>query len=79
MSLSLRRRTAASTTPSRNLFLLIHHHGPLIKLSIFGNIFEVTTRCVDLHPVGMGAFGLMYPLRFVPHRACTISMSTVSK
>jgi len=30
-----------------------------VKLSIFGTIFEVTTRYVDLQPVGMGAFGLV--------------------
>ncbi|EXX73661.1 Hog1p [Rhizophagus irregularis DAOM 197198w] len=30
-----------------------------IKLSIFGTVFEVTTRYVDLQPVGMGAFGLV--------------------
>ncbi|KAF9152476.1 MAPK protein hog1 [Linnemannia schmuckeri] len=29
------------------------------KLSIFGTVFEVTTRYVDLQPVGMGAFGLV--------------------
>ncbi|CEI95946.1 Putative STK1 protein [Rhizopus microsporus] len=29
-----------------------------VKLSIFGTVFEVTTRYVDLQPVGMGAFGL---------------------
>ncbi|KAH9035655.1 mitogen-activated protein kinase HOG1 [Lactarius pseudohatsudake] len=30
-----------------------------VKLSIFGTSFEVTTRYVDLQPVGMGAFGLV--------------------
>ncbi|EIW68994.1 CMGC/MAPK/P38 protein kinase [Tremella mesenterica] len=30
-----------------------------VKLSIFGTVFEVTTRYVDLQPVGMGAFGLV--------------------
>jgi p38 MAP kinase len=30
-----------------------------VKLSIFGTVFEVTTRYVDLEPVGMGAFGLV--------------------
>ncbi|KAJ7597658.1 mitogen activated protein kinase [Mycena floridula] len=30
-----------------------------VKLSIFGTFFEVTTRYVDLQPVGMGAFGLV--------------------
>ncbi|KAK9711721.1 MAPK protein hog1, partial [Basidiobolus ranarum] len=30
-----------------------------VKLSIFGTIFEVTTRYTDLQPVGMGAFGLV--------------------
>ncbi|KAH9450571.1 hypothetical protein Pst134EB_018101 [Puccinia striiformis f. sp. tritici] len=29
------------------------------KLSIFGTVFEVTTRYTDLQPVGMGAFGLV--------------------
>lgn len=31
-----------------------------VKLSIFGTVFEVTTRYVDLQPVGMGAFGLVW-------------------
>ncbi|THH15812.1 hypothetical protein EUX98_g9405 [Antrodiella citrinella] len=31
-----------------------------VKLSIFGTSFEVTTRYVDLQPVGMGAFGLVW-------------------
>ncbi|KAJ4489193.1 kinase-like domain-containing protein [Lentinula lateritia] len=30
-----------------------------VKLSIFGTSFEVTTRYLDLQPVGMGAFGLV--------------------
>lgn len=30
-----------------------------VKLSILGTVFEVTTRYVDLQPVGMGAFGLV--------------------
>ncbi|GAA6058259.1 hypothetical protein NBRC10513_001979 [Rhodotorula toruloides] len=30
-----------------------------VKLSIFGTVFEVTDRYVDLQPVGMGAFGLV--------------------
>lgn len=30
-----------------------------VRLSIFGTVFEVTTRYVDLQPVGMGAFGLV--------------------
>lgn len=30
-----------------------------VKLSIFGTVFEVTTRYSDLQPVGMGAFGLV--------------------
>ncbi|EOR02032.1 Mitogen-activated protein kinase HOG1 [Wallemia ichthyophaga EXF-994] len=30
-----------------------------VKLSVFGNIFQVTTRYTDLQPVGMGAFGLL--------------------
>jgi len=30
-----------------------------VKLSIFGTAFEVTTRYVDLQPIGMGAFGLV--------------------
>lgn len=30
-----------------------------VKLSIFGTVFEVTTRYVELQPVGMGAFGLV--------------------
>ncbi|KAI8349939.1 mitogen-activated protein kinase HOG1 [Choanephora cucurbitarum] len=30
-----------------------------VKLTIFGTVFEVTTRYVDLQPVGMGAFGLV--------------------
>ncbi|KAJ7662488.1 hypothetical protein B0H17DRAFT_1093410 [Mycena rosella] len=30
-----------------------------VKLSIFGTSFEVTTRYVNLQPVGMGAFGLV--------------------
>lgn len=30
-----------------------------VKLSIFGTVFEVTSRYVDLAPVGMGAFGLV--------------------
>ncbi|RIB17387.1 kinase-like domain-containing protein [Gigaspora rosea] len=30
-----------------------------VKLSIFGTVFEVTTRYVDLQTVGMGAFGLV--------------------
>lgn len=29
------------------------------KLSIFGTVFEVTTRYENLQPVGMGAFGLV--------------------
>ena len=34
----------------------------LIRTSIFGTrqVFEVTTRYVDLQPVGMGAFGLVW-------------------
>ena len=30
-----------------------------IKLSIFGTVFEITTRYENLQPVGMGAFGLV--------------------
>lgn len=30
-----------------------------VRLNIFGTSFEVTTRYVDLQPVGMGAFGLV--------------------
>ncbi|KAJ7097028.1 kinase-like domain-containing protein [Mycena belliarum] len=30
-----------------------------VKLNIFGTSFEITTRYVDLQPVGMGAFGLV--------------------
>ncbi|KAL4401696.1 MAPK protein Hog1 [Malassezia pachydermatis] len=30
-----------------------------VKLSIFGTVFEVTTRYENLQPVGMGAFGLV--------------------
>ena len=30
-----------------------------VKLSIFGTVFEVTTRYGNLQPVGMGAFGLV--------------------
>lgn len=30
-----------------------------VKLSIFGTVFEVTTRYESLQPVGMGAFGLV--------------------
>lgn len=32
---------------------------PFVKLSVFGTIFEVTTRYTNLQPVGMGAFGLV--------------------
>ncbi|KAJ1963570.1 MAPK protein hog1 [Dipsacomyces acuminosporus] len=34
-----------------------------VKLSIFGTVFEVTTRYTDLQPVGMGAFGLVCSAR----------------
>ncbi|KAJ9075278.1 MAPK protein hog1 [Entomophthora muscae] len=30
-----------------------------VKLSVFGTIFEVTSRYSDLQPIGMGAFGLV--------------------
>ncbi|KAJ1762548.1 MAPK protein hog1 [Coemansia sp. RSA 1935] len=30
-----------------------------VRLTIFGTVFEVTTRYTDLQPVGMGAFGLV--------------------
>ncbi|KAI8594761.1 hypothetical protein EDD21DRAFT_449148, partial [Dissophora ornata] len=38
------------------------------KLSIFGTVFEVTTRYVDLQPVGMGAFGLVWCVYFLISR-----------
>jgi hypothetical protein len=31
------------------------------RLSVFGTLFEVTTRYTDLQPVGMGAFGYVNP------------------
>jgi len=34
-----------------------------VKMSVFGTIFEVTTRYTDLQPVGMGAFGLVCAAR----------------
>ncbi|KAJ1930595.1 MAPK protein hog1, partial [Linderina macrospora] len=34
-----------------------------VRLSIFGTVFEVTTRYTDLQPVGMGAFGLVCSAR----------------
>lgn len=34
-----------------------------VKLTIFGTVFEVTKRYVDLQPVGMGAFGLVCSAR----------------
>ncbi|KXN68245.1 mitogen-activated protein kinase HOG1 [Conidiobolus coronatus NRRL 28638] len=33
--------------------------GDFVKLSVFGTIFEVTSRYTDLQPIGMGAFGLV--------------------
>jgi hypothetical protein len=37
------------------------------RLSVFGTLFEVTTRYTDLQPVGMGAFGYVNPSPFVFH------------
>ncbi|KAJ1668569.1 MAPK protein hog1 [Coemansia sp. RSA 1813] len=34
-----------------------------VRLTIFGTVFEVTTRYTDLQPVGMGAFGLVCSAR----------------
>ena len=33
-----------------------------VKLSIFGTVFEVTSRYTELSPVGMGAFGFVHTL-----------------
>ena len=37
-----------------------------VKLSIFGTVFEVPTRYMDLQPVGMGAFGLVWYVIWCP-------------
>ncbi|KAI8363749.1 MAP kinase SakA [Mortierella sp. GBAus27b] len=74
-SLLLRSRSHSTLlspylSSARPSLLLPHTSAPLFrsifvtmaqfaKLSIFGTVFEVTTRYVDLQPVGMGAFGLV--------------------
>lgn len=32
----------------------------VVRAQIFGTTFEITSRYVDLQPVGMGAFGLVW-------------------